>query len=139
MLKTGNMGMVELGWLSAVPYLAALMAEFFNAAWSDRDRQAPHRHAGRRWRWRRWPFMAPTLLGRTHFWVSFALLVVAGAAMYAPYGPFFAYIAETLPANVAGGAIALINSHGRAGRVRRRLWRGLSERRHRQSPACRSW
>ncbi len=35
--------------------------------------------------------------------------------MYAPYGPFFAYIAETLPGNVAGGAIALINSMGALG------------------------
>jgi nitrate/nitrite transporter NarK len=35
--------------------------------------------------------------------------------MYAPYGPFFAYIAETLPANIAGGAIALINSMGGLG------------------------
>ena len=35
--------------------------------------------------------------------------------MYAPYGPFFALIAETLPANVAAGAIALINSFGALG------------------------
>jgi MFS-type transporter involved in bile tolerance (Atg22 family) len=35
--------------------------------------------------------------------------------MYAPYGPFFAYIAEILPANVAGGAIALINGMGALG------------------------
>ena len=35
--------------------------------------------------------------------------------MYAPYGPYFAYLAETLPANVAGGAIALINSMGALG------------------------
>jgi hypothetical protein len=42
-------------------------------------------------------------------------LTIAGAMMYAPYGPFFAYIAETLPANVVGGAIALINSMGALG------------------------
>jgi sugar phosphate permease len=35
--------------------------------------------------------------------------------MYAPYGPYFAYLAETLPRNVAGGAIALINSMGALG------------------------
>jgi nitrate/nitrite transporter NarK len=35
--------------------------------------------------------------------------------MYAPYGPFFAWIAERLPRNVAGGAIALINSFGALG------------------------
>ena len=35
--------------------------------------------------------------------------------MYAPYGPFFAVITEMLPRNVAGGAIALINSLGALG------------------------
>jgi sugar phosphate permease len=114
MLKTANMGMVELGWLSAAPYLAALTAEFFNAAASDR--------AGARRRFI-WPslalgalaFYGSYLLGSNNFWLSFALLVIAGAAMYAPYGPFFAYIAEALPSNVAGGAIALINSLGALG------------------------
>ena len=47
--------------------------------------------------------------------LSFTLLIIAGAAMYAPYGPFFAAIAELLPSNVAGGAIALINSFGALG------------------------
>jgi nitrate/nitrite transporter NarK len=43
------------------------------------------------------------------------LLVIAGACMYAPYGPFFAIVPEILPANVAGGAMALINSMGALG------------------------
>jgi len=41
--------------------------------------------------------------------------VLAGACMYAPYGPFFAIVPEILPANVAGGAMALINSMGALG------------------------
>ena len=48
-------------------------------------------------------FYASYALGPAHFWLSFALLVAAAAAMYAPYGPFFAWIAESLPANVSGG------------------------------------
>jgi sugar phosphate permease len=55
------------------------------------------------------------LLGSTSFWASFALLVLAGAMMYGPYGPFFASLTETIPANVIGGAIALINSMGALG------------------------
>jgi nitrate/nitrite transporter NarK len=35
--------------------------------------------------------------------------------MYAPFGIFFAIIPEILPQNVAGGAIALINSMGALG------------------------
>ena len=41
--------------------------------------------------------------------------MIAGGAMYAPYGPFFAIIPEILPRNVAGGAMALINSMGALG------------------------
>lgn len=113
-LRMREMGMVELGWLSATPYLAAIIAELLLSAWSDRK--------GKR-RIAIWPclmlasaaFYASYLLGASHFWVSLGLLVIAAAAMYAPYGPYFAYIAETLPANVAGGAIALINSMGALG------------------------
>ena len=70
-----------------------------------------------------WPFLligtmafyGSYLLGTTHFWLSFVLLVIAGGAMYAPYGPFFAVITEVLPRNVSAGAIALINSLGALG------------------------
>jgi nitrate/nitrite transporter NarK len=41
--------------------------------------------------------------------------VIAGGTMYAPYGPFFAIVPEILPRNVAGGAMALINSMGALG------------------------
>lgn len=113
-LKRGEMSMVEVGWLSAVPYLAAIFAEIACSTWSDKT--------GKRTAVT-WPcfvvaalaFYGSYLLGDTHFWASFGLLVIAGAAMYAPYGPFFAYIPDILPANVSGGAIALINSFGALG------------------------
>ena len=60
-------------------------------------------------------FYGSYLVGTSNFWLSFVLLVIAGGAMYAPYGPFFAIITEVLPANVSGGAIALINSFGALG------------------------
>jgi sugar phosphate permease len=114
MLKTSNMGMVELGWLSSVPYLAAAIMEYTLSAWSDKS----GRRVGMVW-----PclliaagaFYGSYALGSTHFWASFVLLTVAGAMMYAPYGPYFAYLTESLPSNVAGGAIALINSVGALG------------------------
>ena len=40
---------------------------------------------------------------------------MAAAAMYAPYGPYFALIPEFLPQNVAGAAMALVNSAGAVG------------------------
>jgi len=60
-------------------------------------------------------FYGSYLIGANDFWLSFLLLIIAGTAMYAPYGPFFAMITELLPSNVAGGAIALINSLGALG------------------------
>jgi len=42
-------------------------------------------------------------------------VVLAGACMYAPYGPFYAIVPEMLPSNVAGEAMALINSFGALG------------------------
>jgi sugar phosphate permease len=113
-LKTSEMGMMEVGFLSAVPYLAAVIGEISFATWSDLSRKRLPLV---------WPcllvaaaaFYGSYLLGATNFWASFVLLIIAGAMMYAPYGPFFAYIAEALPRNVVGGAIALINSMGALG------------------------
>ena len=113
-LKSPQVSMVEVGFLASVPYLAAVIAEIAVSAWSDK--------VGRRMELV-WPclalaavaFYGSYLLGSTNFWASFALLTLAGAMMYGPYGPFFASMAETLPANVVGGAIALVNSMGALG------------------------
>ncbi|GAA3909354.1 MFS transporter [Gibbsiella dentisursi] len=114
-LRSGmQMGMVEAGWLSAVPYLAATIAMIV-VSWASDKMQNRKLFV--------WPllllgalaFFGSYAIGPNHFWISYGLLVVAGAAMYAPYGPFFAIIPEMLPKNVAGGAMALINSMGALG------------------------
>jgi sugar phosphate permease len=109
-----SIGMVATGWLAAVPYAMAVLALMATSYWSDRTQN------------RKLFVWAPLLLGTialfgsflvgaSNFWLSYALLVIAGAAMYAPYGPFFAIIPEVLPQNVAGGAMAFINSFGALG------------------------
>ncbi|EPA0707714.1 MFS transporter [Serratia marcescens] len=114
-LRSGmQMGMVEAGWLSAMPYLAATIAMIV-VSWASDKMQNRKLFV--------WPllligalaFFGSYAVGANHFWISYGLLVVAGAAMYAPYGPFFAIIPEMLPKNVAGGAMALINSMGALG------------------------
>ncbi|QUY46972.1 MFS transporter [Serratia plymuthica] len=114
-LRSGmQMGMVEAGWLSAVPYLAATISMIL-VSWASDKMQNRKLFV--------WPllligalaFFGSYAIGTNHFWVSYGLLVIAGAAMYAPYGPFFAIIPEMLPKNVAGGAMALINSMGALG------------------------
>lgn len=105
---------VSIGWLSAVPYLAAIVLMLLASWLSDRT--------GNR-KLFVWPlllvgtaaFVGSYLLGSTHFWWSFTLLVIAGATMYAPYGPFFALIPELIPSNVLGGAIGLVNACGALG------------------------
>lgn len=106
--------MVATGWLSSVPYCVAVATMLVGSWFSD---STLHRRAFI------WPFLLVGSLafygsywiGAGHFWVSFVLLCVAAGGMYAPYGPFFAMITEVLPRNVAGVAIALINSFGALG------------------------
>jgi nitrate/nitrite transporter NarK len=53
--------------------------------------------------------------GTGHFLVSFILLVIAGGVMNAPYGPYFASVAELLPQEVSGAAMGAINALGAVG------------------------
>ena len=109
-----EMNMVRTGWLSAVPYVFAIVSMLTVSWLADKTMNRKIFI---------WPFLligavafyGSYLVGASNFWLSFVLLVIAGSAMYAPYGPFFAVITEILPANVAGGAIALINSLGALG------------------------
>jgi MFS family permease len=109
-----NMDIVTTGWLSSVPYVLAIIAMLAASHFSDKTLKRKEFI---------WPFVlvgalafyGSYLVGTSNFWLSFTLLVIAGGAMYAPYGPFFAIITEILPRNVSGGAIALINSLGALG------------------------
>ncbi len=102
------------GLISAIPYALAAILMLVNSRASDR--------AGNRANYV-WPWLAlgavafygSYLIGPDNFWWSFLLLAVAGAAMYAPYGPYFAYIPEFLPRQAAAASIALINSFGALG------------------------
>jgi len=109
-----NMDIVKTGWLSAVPYLMAIIAMISTSYFSDKTLRR------KVFVWTSLligaiAFYCSYLVGTNNFWLSFALLGIAGVAMYIPYGPFFALITEILPANVAGVSIALINSFGALG------------------------
>lgn len=109
-----DINIIQTGWLSAIPYLFAIIGMITSSYFSDKilNRKIFI-----------WPclfiaslaFYGSYLSGAGNFWLSFVLLVIAGMMMYAPYGPFFAIITEILPANVTAGAIALINSFGALG------------------------
>jgi sugar phosphate permease len=105
---------VKTGWLASVPYLLAIVGMLAASYFSDKTLKR---------KLFIWPllligaiaFYGSYLTGASNFWLSYLLLVIAGGAMYAPYGPFFAVITDILPRNVAPGAIALINSLGALG------------------------
>lgn len=112
--EASNMSIVKTGWLAAAPFLLAVISMLCVSYFSDKTLKRKEFI---------WPFLlvgaiafyASYLVGTNNFWLSFSLLIIAGGAMYAPYGPFFALITEILPRNVAAGAIALINSLGALG------------------------
>ncbi|HEV2136241.1 MAG TPA: MFS transporter [Terracidiphilus sp.] len=114
-LKAGmREGIETVGFLSVAPYLLAVAFMLAVAQFSDRSLNRKHFV---------WPFLLLSGVGLFgsyvsadhNFWIAYVFLIVAGGAMYAPYGPYFAMIPEMLPANVAGEVMALINSFGALG------------------------
>ncbi|GLV14315.1 MFS transporter [Alicyclobacillus hesperidum] len=116
MIKAAShVGIVSTGWLSSVPYLLAAILMLMTSFLSDRR---PHTRKAYVWislLIGAVAFYLSYVLGSGHFAMSFILLVIAGGAMYAPYGPFFAIVPSILPSNVAGVAMALINCMGALG------------------------
>ena len=112
--SASKMDIVASGWLASVPYALAAALMVIVSYYSDKTQNR------KSFVWVSLligaiAFFGSFLLGASNFWLSYFLLVIAGGAMYAPYGPFFAIIPEILPRNVAGGAMALINSFGALG------------------------
>jgi sugar phosphate permease len=107
-------GIEIVGLLSAGPYLLAVILMPLVGYFSDRSLSRKKFI---------WPFLMlsgaalfSSYLTASHgFWLSYVALIVAGGAMYASYGPFFAIIPEMLPKNVAGEVTALVNSCGALG------------------------
>jgi len=109
-----NASIVTTGWLASIPYVLACVLMLTVSHFSDKYQNRtlfvyPFLLIGAIC------FYGSYLIGTSNFWLSFTLLAIAGGAMYAPYGPFFAIIPEILPRNVSGGAMALINSMGALG------------------------
>ena len=115
MIRIGSArGIETVGLLNAAPFLLAIVLMLGVAHFSDRTLSRKVYI---------WPFMVLSgvalfvsfMTAGHNFWVAYAFLIVAGAGMYAPYGPFFAIVPEMLPKNVVGEVIALVNSCGALG------------------------
>jgi MFS family permease len=105
---------VRTGWLSAGPYLLATIAMPIVSMLSDRARDRRHvvlpciGVSGA-------AFLALYAAHGSDFWIAYGLLCVAGIGPIVALAPFFAIPADILPRQVAGGAVALINSFGALG------------------------
>ncbi|MGE1563647.1 MFS transporter [Pantoea septica] len=112
--SASGLGIVATGWLSAAPYLLAVPL-MLGASWfSDKYQQRKaivltFLGLGAVC------FIASFTVGASHFWISYTLLVIAGGAMYTPYGPFFAAIPEMIPRNVVAGAMSFVVCFGALG------------------------
>jgi sugar phosphate permease len=112
--QSGALSIEMTGLLSAIPYLAAIVLMLRVSHISDKTLKRESLV---------WPLLLTAglaLLGsfalaHRSFVFGFVSLVVAGACMYAPYGPFFAIAPERLPSNVTAEVLALINSFGALG------------------------
>jgi sugar phosphate permease len=115
MVRQGSaVGIGMTGLLSAIPYLLAVLMMLLVAYLSDKTLRRSSLV---------WPFLlfsGVALLGSfvfaAHgFWLAYSCLILAGGAMFAPYGPFFAIIPEVIPRNLAGEMMAMVNSCGALG------------------------
>ncbi|MFZ0664073.1 MAG: MFS transporter [Acidobacteriaceae bacterium] len=108
------LSMGKTGLLSAVPYLAAILLMLLVAHRSDKTLRRKSLV---------WPFLliggialaVSFLFARSSFAIAFAGLIVAGACMYAPYGPFFAIVPDRVADTASAEALAFINSSGALG------------------------
>ena len=109
-LTGGSAGLV--GWVTAIPYIFALIAMIAVSAWSDRTGNRKLAVAG------------PILIGVVAMvagqlidspLVNIALLCVVAMGLYAPYGSFWAIPAEMLRIEVLAFALGLINALGNLG------------------------
>lgn len=112
--RGADLSMGTTGLLSAIPYLAGILLMLFAAHRSDKTLRRKTMV---------WPFLliagfalyGSFLFADSSFAAAFVGLIVAGACMYAPYGPFFAIIPERVPRSAAAEVLALVNSAGALG------------------------
>jgi sugar phosphate permease len=109
---THNGSATEVGLLTAIPFTLALAVMIANAAWSDRT--------GKRRQAVAVPLVvgiAALLLGQAvdGAFARMVLLCVTAAAVYAPYGPFWAIPGQLLRFEVVAVAMGLINALGNLG------------------------
>ncbi|WP_426996653.1 MFS transporter [Pseudarthrobacter sp. N5] len=109
----GVNNIVQVGWLTAIPYAVTIIAMVMIGRSSDKTRE------------RKWHAVAPAVLAAAGlltaaftssiFGVSFVGMIIATACLWGAYTVFWALPAAHLKGSAAAGGIALINSIGLLG------------------------
>jgi MFS family permease len=112
-LKSKNFSPVQYGFLFAAPYAVTAVIMVLNSWHSDKTHERRGHVA-----------LVYTLSGvslilsvltREHFWLSYACMCLAIPGPFAALAPFWAIPTETLPGNVFGPVIGLVNALGNTG------------------------
>jgi nitrate/nitrite transporter NarK len=112
-LKSKNFSAVQYGFLFAAPYAVTAVIMVINSWHSDKTRErrghvaAVYTLSG--------ASLILSVLTREHFWLSYAFMCLAIPGPFAALAPFWAIPTETLPRNVFGPVIGLVNALGNTG------------------------
>ncbi len=112
-LKSGNFSPVQYGFLFAAPYVLTALVMVLISWHSDKTRERRGHVA----------FIYTvsgvslilSVLTRQHFWLSYVFMCLSIPGPFAALAPFWAIPTETLPQNVFGPVIGLVNSIGNTG------------------------
>jgi nitrate/nitrite transporter NarK len=99
--------------LFAVPYAVTAVIMILNSWHSDKTRER-RGHVALVYALSGASLVA-SVLAREHFWLSYAFLCLAIPGPYAALAPFWAIPTETMPGNVFGPVIGLVNAIGNTG------------------------
>ncbi|HEY1789351.1 MAG TPA: MFS transporter [Verrucomicrobiae bacterium] len=112
-LKSKHFSAVQYGILFAIPYAVTAVIMILNSWHSDKTRER-RGHVALVYTLSGASLIA-SVLTRDHFWLSYALMCLAIPGPFAALAPFWAIPTETMPGNVFGPVIGLVNALGNVG------------------------
>jgi MFS family permease len=112
-LKQRQFSPLQYGFLFAVPYALTAGIMVLNSWHSDKT-QERRGHVALVYTVSGISLIA-SVLSQQHFWLSYAFMCLAIPGPYAALAPFWAIPTETLPRNVMGPVIGLVNAIGNTG------------------------
>lgn len=112
-LKAKRFNAVQYGFLFAVPYAVTAVIMILNSWHSDKTRER-RGHVAFVYTLSGASLIA-SVLTRDHFWLSYAFICLAIPGPFAALAPFWAIPTETMPGNVFGPVIGLVNAIGNIG------------------------